>query len=61
MQLKLELPKIKVEPPQQQLWSKLDPNAQRSVIQALAKTITSTLTRREGQQSVSEEDNDDRK
>jgi hypothetical protein len=56
MQLKLELPGIKLNPPMQQLWSKLDPHAQRSVIQVLAKIMTKALTPKVGQQKANEED-----
>jgi len=55
MQLKLELPGIELDEPHQQLWSKLDPRAQRAVIQALAKSMTQALVQRAGWEEASEE------
>jgi hypothetical protein len=55
MQLKLELPGIELEPVQDQLWSKLELNAQRSVIETLAKITIKALSQKEAELRTTKE------
>ncbi len=60
MQLKLKLPGTTLDPPPP-LWNQLDPNAQKMLVQTLAKAIVKALSQNPANHNNREEHADDRK